>query len=164
MTKNTCCDVPDILHGSGRISMLVWYSIHGSLKKRTSVYETGVIKCKQEKRWQRKYASLQFAILSHCLSEWECRNVQFTFFKGIVGTLAISKSTSGTHSNILRNSSSQIHRLTFAHLMYHCDMLFDQTEKVKAGKETFRKRFKYFWVSKYPVFMDSHRCIWKPNI
>lgn len=101
-------------------------------RKENQFMRIGVIKCVEEKRWQRKDASFQTVILSHCLPEWGCRNVQF--YKGMVGTLAISKSTYGTHSNIIRNMNSQICWLSFAHLTFHTDILFDQTEEIKAGR------------------------------
>lgn len=51
-----------------------------------------------------------------------------------MSTLAISRSISGAHSNIIRNSKPQLGELSFAHLTYHCGMLFDQTEEIKAGR------------------------------
>lgn len=125
---------------------------------------TGVIKCVKKKRWQRKDASLQTTIFSHCLPEWGRRNVQFTFFKGIIGTLAVSKSTFGIHSNIIRNSNSQMCRLSFAHLIYHCDNALWPNRRNKGSEETVRKRLKYFWILKNPAFRGSHRYIWKTNI
>lgn len=148
--------------------MLVWYSTHDSLKERTSAYERWCHKmCKREKMAKERFfiSDCNFASLPTRMRVQKCTIHILYRYCGHISYK--QKYIWNTLLNILRNSNSQICWLSFAHLTYHCDtshLPLWPNKRNKGRKETFRKRFKYFWVSNNPVFTESHRCIWKTNI